>query len=48
MSQDTTDGAEGAPERDWLGSLFAAHSARLYRLARRLSPGADEALDLVQ
>ncbi len=48
MSQDKTDGAEAAPEQDWLGDLFTAHADRLYRLARRLSPGADEAFDLVQ
>ena len=29
-------------------SLFDMHHARLYRLARRLSPNADEAKDLVQ
>src|SRR5947209_2130742 len=31
-----------------LGELFDAHHERLYRLARRLAPRADEALDLVQ
>jgi|SRR5581483_3968934 len=31
-----------------LSSLFDAHSDRLYRLARRLAPSADDALDLVQ
>jgi RNA polymerase sigma factor (sigma-70 family) len=31
-----------------LGSLFDVHYARLYRLARRLAPTADDALDLVQ
>ncbi len=31
-----------------LGRLFDAHHERLYRLARRLSPSADEARDLVQ
>ena len=37
----------GAPiER--LGSLFDVHYDRLYRLARRLAPSADDALDLVQ
>ena len=31
-----------------LASLFDVHYDRLYRLARRLAPGADDALDLVQ
>src|SRR5882757_7332780 len=31
-----------------LSALFDAHHDRLYRLARRLAPSADEALDLVQ
>jgi RNA polymerase sigma-70 factor (ECF subfamily) len=31
-----------------LGALFDLHEERLYRLARRLAPGADEARDLVQ
>src|ERR1039458_8723595 len=31
-----------------LASLFDAHHNRLYRLARRLAPSADDALDLVQ
>jgi len=35
-------------ERERLGALFDAHEDRLYRLARRLAPGADEARDLVQ
>jgi RNA polymerase sigma factor (sigma-70 family) len=33
---------------DRLGALFEAHHDRLYRLARRLCPSADDALDLVQ
>jgi RNA polymerase sigma factor (sigma-70 family) len=33
---------------DRLASLFDAHHERLYRLARRLVPTADDALDLVQ
>src|SRR6476646_264581 len=39
-----------APETraDRLTALFEAHHERLYRLARRLSPSADDALDLVQ
>src|SRR5579862_259166 len=31
-----------------LASLFDVHYDRLYRLARRLAPSADDALDLVQ
>jgi RNA polymerase sigma-70 factor (ECF subfamily) len=31
-----------------LSALFEAHADRLYRLARRLAPSADDALDLVQ
>lgn len=34
--------------RDRLSALFEAHVERLYRLARRLVPSADDALDLVQ
>ena len=33
---------------DRLAALFDAHHVRLYRLARRLVPTADDALDLVQ
>jgi RNA polymerase sigma-70 factor (ECF subfamily) len=33
---------------DRLAALFEAHSDRLYRLARRLTPTRDEARDLVQ
>jgi RNA polymerase sigma-70 factor (ECF subfamily) len=33
---------------DRLSALFDAHHDRLYRLARRLAPNADDALDLVQ
>src|SRR6266852_5609526 len=33
---------------DRLSALFDAHHERLYRLARRLAPNADDALDLVQ
>src|SRR5258708_31248781 len=31
-----------------LSAVFDAHHERLYRLARRLAPNADDALDLVQ
>src|SRR6266850_4165210 len=35
-------------QADRLSALFEAHADRLYRLARRLVPSADDALDLVQ
>jgi RNA polymerase sigma-70 factor (ECF subfamily) len=35
-------------KRERLAALFDAHEDRLYRLARRLAPSADEARDLVQ
>jgi RNA polymerase sigma-70 factor (ECF subfamily) len=38
----------GIAARDRVGALFDAHHRRLYTLARRLSPNADEARDLVQ
>ena len=37
-----------AAPSDRLASLFDAHHDRLYRLARRLAPSKDDALDLVQ
>jgi RNA polymerase sigma-70 factor (ECF subfamily) len=37
-----------AEQADRLSKLFEAHEDRLYRLARRLVPTADDALDLVQ
>jgi DNA-directed RNA polymerase specialized sigma24 family protein len=37
-----------AEQADRLSALFEGHSDRLYRLARRLVPAADDALDLVQ
>ena len=36
------------PRADRLAALFDAHYERLYRLARRLTTNADDALDLVQ
>ena len=35
-------------EADRLSALFDSHHNRLYRLARRLAPSVDDALDLVQ
>lgn len=40
--------ASPADAGDRLADLFDAHHERLYRLARRLVPAADEALDLLQ
>src|SRR5262245_36692894 len=40
--------ATPADQAERLSALFEAHSNRLYRLARRLVPTADDALDLVQ
>jgi RNA polymerase sigma-70 factor (ECF subfamily) len=37
-----------AAEQEQLSTLFDSHVGRLYRLARRLTPTADDALDLVQ
>lgn len=37
-----------ADHAERLATLFDAHYDRLYRLARRLAPSADDALDLVQ
>jgi RNA polymerase sigma-70 factor (ECF subfamily) len=37
-----------AAREERLAALFDAHQARLYRLARRMAPSADEARDLVQ
>jgi RNA polymerase sigma-70 factor (ECF subfamily) len=37
-----------ADRAERLSALFDVHHERLYRLARRLSPGRDDALDLVQ
>ena len=40
--------AMSAEHADRLSTLFDAHADRLYRLARRLVPSGDDALDLVQ
>ena len=40
--------AAPVPAADRLAVLFDTHYQRLYRLARRLTPTADDALDLVQ
>ena len=40
--------ALSAQPADRLSALFDAHHERLYRLARRLAPSVDDALDLVQ
>jgi RNA polymerase sigma factor (sigma-70 family) len=37
-----------AAQADRLSALFDTHADRLYRLARRLVPSADDAMDLVQ
>jgi RNA polymerase sigma-70 factor (ECF subfamily) len=42
------DEREHAASHDRLAALFDTHHQRLYRLARRLVPTTDEALDLVQ
>jgi RNA polymerase sigma-70 factor (ECF subfamily) len=48
----STDAGEAAgltvSAQERLDALFSSHADRLYRLARRLAPGSDEALDLVQ
>ncbi len=43
-----TGESDQAAARDRLAALFDAHHQRLYRLARRLVPTTDDALDLVQ
>jgi RNA polymerase sigma-70 factor (ECF subfamily) len=51
MSEQPTVGSvpTGSVEQaERLSALFEAHAERLYRLARRLAPTADDALDLVQ
>lgn len=46
LADDASPFTDGRRER--LAVLFDAHAPRLYRLARRLAPSADDALDLVQ
>src|SRR2546425_4676414 len=48
MSERPGVGAVSTTSSDRLAALFEAHVERLYRLARRLVPSADDALDLVQ
>ena len=48
MSATLPAAAEGTDPAGRLGAMFDAHHQRLFRLARRLSPSADEARDLVQ
>src|SRR5207237_3046856 len=43
-----SDVACGTAPAERLGAMFDAHHQRLFRLARRLSPGVEEARDLVQ
>src|SRR5947207_66281 len=44
----TLTNATATSSADRLGAMFDAHHQRLFRLARRLSPGPEEARDLVQ
>lgn len=49
MSKDAGEAHGLTPSaRERLDALFSTHADRLYRLARRLAAGSDEALDLVQ
>jgi len=43
-----TDALSGTDPAERLAAMFDAHHQRLFRLARRLTPGAEEARDLVQ
>jgi RNA polymerase sigma factor (sigma-70 family) len=47
LSSDAAGPVSNAPA-ERLGAMFDAHHQRLFRLARRLSPGTEEARDLVQ
>ena len=42
------DAISGTDPAERLAAMFDAHHQRLFRLARRLTPGAEEARDLVQ
>jgi RNA polymerase sigma-70 factor (ECF subfamily) len=44
----TMSHVEGAPAEGRIAALFDAHHRRLYRLARRMAPNRDAAMDLVQ
>ncbi|MDQ3347304.1 MAG: RNA polymerase sigma factor [Acidobacteriota bacterium] len=48
MSEQPAAGTLPTEGANRLSALFDAHAERLYRLARRLTPSADDALDLVQ
>jgi|SRR5712671_6171833 len=48
MTATLPNAAAGTSSADRLGAMFDAHHQRLFRLARRLSPGPEEARDLVQ
>ena len=48
MTATLSNTATGNASAERLGAMFDAHHQRLFRLARRLSPGPEEARDLVQ
>jgi RNA polymerase sigma-70 factor (ECF subfamily) len=48
MSERREAGVLPSPSAERLSALFEAHVDRLYRVARRLVPSTDDALDLVQ
>src|SRR5438045_2276383 len=48
MSATMPAAAAGTNPAERLAAMFDAHHQRLFRLARRLSPGPEEARDLVQ
>ena len=48
MSATLPAATAGTDPAERLGAMFDAHHQRLFRLARRLSPGTEEARDLVQ
>jgi len=47
MSEPPASEALTSERTDRVAGLFDAHVERLYRLARRLTPAADDALDLI-